>query len=80
MASERGLPASRILILELAPGLNEGYGLSRIQFLEILSLGLAKIVIGEERRCYCRSDDGEHLLRGLVIVGVEIVVGFCFGG
>ena len=50
-ASELGLPASRILILELVPGLNKGNGMRRIQFLESLSLGLAKIVIGKE--CWC---------------------------
>ena len=79
-ASEQGLSASRILILELVPGLNEGYGLSRIQFLESSSLGLAKTVMGKERRCWCRCGDGEHLLQGLVMVGVETAVGFCFGG
>ena len=48
IVSERGLSASRILVLELAPGLNGGYGLSRIQFMEGLSLGLSKIAMGEE--------------------------------
>ena len=79
-ASERSLPARRILVLDLVPGLNGGYGLSRIQFLEGLSLRLAKLMIGKERRCLCRHGGGEHPLWRLVIVGVELVVGFRLGG
>ena len=79
-ASEWGPPASRILVLELVPGLNGGYGLSRIQFLEGLSLRLARLVADKERQCLCGCGGGEHPSWRLVIVGVELVVGFRLGG
>ena len=53
-----------------------GCGLSWNLVLMGSSSGLGKIAMGKGRRCVSENGDGEHLQWRLLIVGVEIVVGF----